>query len=608
MKRWMLVVLLLILAIPQHYRSDIHTANESARIYTAQAIVHHGTVSMNPVFVDYQPDWKPAHGPLNVDVSQRDGEYLLDKAPGITMLAIPIVAVHALLSGGKSDYASLAWLLTFLLCVLPCVLFARFMNRWLGKEEKWSTLVPIALLVATPWFAYSGLLFGHALAAVFVGVGAILSLGPLKEEDTDCCTKSPLYGGLFWGAAVLTEYTTAILVILGCSTLLFSAKGRGRLLRVIAGGSVAAALLICWNWLAFGGPLSFSYSFKDHPDHAEIIAQGAFGFTWPDMSRLVGILFSAKRGLLFIAPWLLTSIIGAIAATRDRSLSQSWRIYIPMTVFLVPVIISGFVDWEAGDSMGPRHLVSALPIWGIASVLALRKLQGSVWTSIIAGLIGVSFLMCFVGAYIYPYFPGSDPSGFKATVANPVFELSVPLWLMGNTGKTILADILPSGLTFTLMLLLGALLLSKAGGFLNRRAPVSPARIGLSTVTGLFFLFLALGPMSSGAKGLQDVHRAQAFAHEQLGRTDLATQIYESMCSKANGEACFAAATIWRDGHGVTVDPAKARSLFREGCESKNWRSCRELGKCFMWGIGGAQDPARAQIYFEQARSLRPKN
>jgi hypothetical protein len=563
MKPWMFIALLLVLAAPQHYRSDFHTANESARIYTAQAIVHHGTVSMNPVFVDYQPQWKPTDRPFNVDVSKRNGDYLLDKAPGITLLALPVVAVHSLLSGGKSDYASLAWLLTFLLCALPCALFARFMARWLGEGDTWSVFVPIALLLATPWLAYAGLLFGHALAAVFVGLGAMLALGPLKEGEEECCARAPLWGGLSLGAAVLTEYTTALYVILVCGVLLCTPERRKRLIPVILGGMAPALILLAWNSIVFGGPFSFSYSFKDHPDHAEIIAQGAFGFSWPNAERLAGIIFSAKRGLLFLAPWLLTSFIGTIWAVRDTSLSRVWRVFLPLVVLGIPILVSGFVDWEAGDSMGPRHLVPALPIFGIASFIAFRRLTGSIWITVLAGLIGASFLMCFLGAFVFPYFPGTA----RGTVLNPVFELSVPLILLGNTGHSIFDSLVPNGLTFVTMMLLGSLVLAKSGGFLNRLAPVPLSRIGIATLMGVFYLFLAIAPVTPGENARVQVSHAQAFAHDYLERSDLSLRIYETCCINGDAGSCVKAARLLRDERIMTPEPERAKALLRKAQE-----------------------------------------
>ncbi|MBA3396472.1 MAG: hypothetical protein H0T89_27825 [Deltaproteobacteria bacterium] len=40
------VLLLVALGSPQHYRDGLYTANESARVFAAEAIVRHGTLDL----------------------------------------------------------------------------------------------------------------------------------------------------------------------------------------------------------------------------------------------------------------------------------------------------------------------------------------------------------------------------------------------------------------------------------------------------------------------------------------------------------------------------------------------------------------------------------
>jgi len=71
---------LLALAAPQHYVPTLHLANESVRVYEALAIVQHGTLDLAPVFDQFVPGWRKGGTPPNLDVTVRNGRYLLDKA------------------------------------------------------------------------------------------------------------------------------------------------------------------------------------------------------------------------------------------------------------------------------------------------------------------------------------------------------------------------------------------------------------------------------------------------------------------------------------------------------------------------------------------------
>jgi TPR repeat protein len=127
----------------------------------------------------------------------------------------------------------------------------------------------------------------------------------------------------------------------------------------------------------------------------------------------------------------------------------------------------------------------------------------------------------------------------------------------------------------------------------------------MATTTAVLFLALATRPITESETAMYDVSRAQAFAHEQLGRSDIAVRIYEGICNKGSGSACSAAGVIFRDGHDLPANSSRARGLFAQGCEAHDWRSCRDLGKLFLSGLGGPQNPTRATDLFHKARRIR---
>ena len=145
------------------------------------AIVDHGTVALDPVFDELDPGWRLTGQPPNRDVSKFNGRYLLDKAPGLTLAAVPVIAALRFFNLDLG-FGDLAWLLSLMFCALPTATFAVFLQNFLRKQGMGPPWLSVALVLATPWIAYGGMFFGHAPAAVLIGFGAILGLGPLVKD------------------------------------------------------------------------------------------------------------------------------------------------------------------------------------------------------------------------------------------------------------------------------------------------------------------------------------------------------------------------------------------------------------------------------------------
>jgi hypothetical protein len=386
------VALLIALAAPQHYRDDLHTANESARVYAALALVRHHTAALDPVFDQYFPGWRARPRPPNMDVAFKDGHYLLDKAPGLTLLALPVVAALDAL-GVTPGYARLTWILTLLFAALPTL-------GWVAWRPQDAPLV-----LASPWLVYAGLFFSHALAAALVGVGVVLTHAQASTQRRD------FLAGLALGGAVLVEYTSALVVVLVLVALLVDRERRGRLVGVCAGGLAPALVLLAWNALVFGGPLHMSYAYKANRELAQVHGHGVYGLSWPRAQALFGLLVSARRGLFFVAPWLALGVVGAFVARGRRVLLAGGAV-------LLPLALAGFGDWHGGLAFGPRYLLVLLPLLGAGWLeLEARLPPLACWA--VAGLAGSSFLVCATGAYVYPY--------LSEQLVNPIFEVNVPV-------------------------------------------------------------------------------------------------------------------------------------------------------------------------------------
>jgi hypothetical protein len=522
----MMVLTVLAVASVQHYRDDVHYANEASRIYAAMAVALHGTPVLDPVFDRYFPGWRSASRPPNVDVAVFRDRYHLDKAPGISLLAVPGIWLIDRL-GLEIPFRWIAWGFAVLLCAIPSGLLGWLASRRLERAglPGWPAW---AAVLATPWLAYGGMLFGHALAAALVGAALVLGLGPLGPEKAPdhpaAGRREAILGGVAAGMATLVEYPAAFWVALVVLVLAASPGHRSRLPWFLLGGLPLAGALLAWNAWNFESPFALSYAFKSNADLQAIHGQGAFGFTAPSWERLAGLCLGSRRGLFFAAPWLLSGILGAWVALADDRMPRPWRLALPLGCWGWPLFVSGFVDWTAGMTFGPRHLLAGLPALALAAAVAFRRWPGRLPRALAAAWVLSSLLLNAAAAWTFPY---AHPE-----VRNPLGEVMVPVLIQAGTAPMVWDAWLPAplGALLSLASALGVLALAW-----QSPAPSSPSArpsraMAGALAAGWFALHLA---SALGVTGTPEEVRAavrnRALAFEMLGREDLAAAARRSL-------------------------------------------------------------------------------
>lgn len=522
--RWytalLLALVLLVLASPQHYRDDFHSANEASRIYATMALVDHGTFHIDPVFDQYFPGWRSRGQPPNTDMAVRDGHYLLDKAPGITLLSVPVLALIRV-TGIEFGYAHLAWLLSLLFSAIPTLLFVLLLVRRLRRavgESALAQLVGPGIVFASPWLFFGAQLFSHALSASLVGAGTLLALGPLSTESPDRRqVREGILGGLCLGGAVLVEYPCAIVAASVCLAAAIDANRRKRLPWIVVGGVGPALVLLTWNTLVFGSPLAFSYGFKANPVMVADHAQGLYGLSLPSADALYGLLLSPQRGLFFLAPWLVAGLIGAVWVWRDRRFPRSWRTILLIGVVGIPIFFSGFGGWHGGHTLGPRYLLFCFPLYGIAAAVATYRISrhrlAPLFLGPLAGLVLSSFALCLAAHVGFPY--------VSSDVVNPVFEVVLPVLFEGGPSPTIWSPLIGAfgfGILLLACLVVLALLVRRAlrrtGGDGPRTRAAPPGHLlSIAFLAVALTLHLLVGTLAT-TPDRNTVKHERAFAHD----------------------------------------------------------------------------------------------
>ncbi len=393
--------LLLFYAWFVHFWPTFHAANEAIRMYFVAAVVDHGTASVDPLMEKYKVG--------NVDRAEYEGRAYMDKAPGLSLVVMPFY--WALTRMGMSTDRAEIWRLWYLLLLIGVSVPALFgvwcvfdiVHRW-TDDERAAWVAALALGLASPFALYSTVFFGHGPAAVL----AIASFWALTKERIGLA-------GLFAGGMVLVDTATAMMaVILG---LYATARKRSLedMLRFGIGGTLGVAIQLAYNSWCFGDPLTFAYKYKASSDLAAIHEQGLYGFVIPGFEALFGLTFGGMRGLFFHAPVLLLGLLGG-----RRVLWVICGVYF--------LWIASFVDWSAGASYAPRHLVPITPFLAVGVGLAAARRPELMWA---AGVLGVvSFLAIWPAMATFPYAP--------MALTQPLTQLAIPMAIEGEWARTLL--------------------------------------------------------------------------------------------------------------------------------------------------------------------------
>ena len=160
-------IVLLLLATFTHAWSFFRNTNEAIRIDFVQAVVEHGEATIDPVLERYFPNFKAHPRYLkgwhpSIDAAHYQGANYMDKAPGLSFLAIP--AYGALRVFGIDDRPQ-NWTTWLFLLRLLAVTFPVLLGLWwlrsavvhLTQDPALGTRIAVITAVATPVGLYATL-------------------------------------------------------------------------------------------------------------------------------------------------------------------------------------------------------------------------------------------------------------------------------------------------------------------------------------------------------------------------------------------------------------------------------------------------------------------
>ena len=343
--------------------SKVSVPNERTRAYLTVAIVDHGSLAIDEPIKRFGAVY---------DLAAFGGHYYTDKAPGSSLLGVPIYAAVRLFTAAQDwDIVGISNLLrTYLM--LPFGLLGFLLLRWLlgrlGVSESARDLAALGFSLGSPVLHYSNAFYGHVLVATLVlaCLCCLARAGVLGPEA---------HGGRRWllaaggcaGLAGLVEYQAIALAALLGIPLCFAPRRQiaRNVASYVAGALPFAAALLWYDARAFGGPFELSYQHLVGSSLQELHGFGLAGATIPTREALHAMATSPHRGLLVTAP-LLGFGLCALPLLKRRLGTALWLSCLAGSAYFVLIVASSSV-WFGGWSFGLRLLI---PIYGLLALAA----------------------------------------------------------------------------------------------------------------------------------------------------------------------------------------------------------------------------------------------
>lgn len=401
--------------------------NENTRFDLVRAIVDDHTIAIDRYHEN------------TGDKASYGGHYYSDKAPGLSLLAVPFYVVVRLFRGLFATEHDFVVVATYVVTVLTVGLAGAATGVLVYRAGRRFGATPTGALVActgyglgTIVFPFSTMFFGHQLAA-FLLFFAFMLAWECKDAPSRwraICVPIAL------GAAVLVEMPTAPAAV-GLLAYHLGFQPSRRTLLVAALAAIPVLGLGAYLMAAFDSPLRVGYDLLANPaSRDEMHTRGLFGLTYPHIGVVAELLLGRYRGLLPYSPVLLLSIPGFLVAlshdvTMDeapQSVRDERRRAAKASLFVCIyflLFVSSYTWWQGGSSFGSRHLVPMLPFFAAPIALVTTRRPGLGITllvpSIFVMLVVTSVQPKMSDRFHNPFWAGLLPAFFDGVVgANDV--------------------------------------------------------------------------------------------------------------------------------------------------------------------------------------------
>jgi len=369
------LLLFVFLFLPYSYFNHSDGWNQGSRLAALHAVVIKGTIAID------------AYQKTTGDKAFVNGHYYSEKAPAMTVLALPAFSVTVLaqrMLGIDPDsvraWAVSQWIATTcsvgLVVALGGVAFFALLRTRMSDAH--ALLATVGVWLGTFAMPYASALFSHAGTAGLMAIALWAVLDPRRSARRD------YVAGLCAGLAIASEYPAAIGA--GCLAVYVWTQDRNRASRLLLAFLPGLALIAMNNYLITGSPFQLAYgSNENFPTEG---AAHGFGHGAPSLTAALGVLVGEYRGLFFWNPVLLMAIPGWMVLVR---MDRAFAMLIATTAALCLLQVASFHNPHGGFAVGPRYLLPAIPILGLAAAFGIARFPktGAALAAVSVGLMAL---------------------------------------------------------------------------------------------------------------------------------------------------------------------------------------------------------------------------
>jgi len=415
----------LLLAFTYGYFHQGSDPNQTSRLALVRAIVERRAVDITP---DHH---------LTLDKGGVGGKMYSDKAPGVALLLTPFyAAMHAAdrVVGHRREERGIQraqlHTLSFVAASVPGLIAAYLLLQTLllfGTSRGLAELLTAGWGLGTIVFPFATVIFGHVLAAAFV-LGAFYLVQKWRVAGERVTFARAALLGLLWGASIITEYPTGMLVAMTGLYVLSLEWSRPAVVRVLGGAALGAALPfgahVAFTLVAYGSAAVLPYKFLVEPIFVAHTSAGILGIGVPTKIGIWGVLLSPYRGLFFLSPFLALVFVGfARWSASGEHRREMWLSAALVAGYLV--FATSYYAWDGGGSTGSRHLVPALAFFVLAISFYARSSSRA--ATVTATLVVPSIAILYLCTAVIVQMPEAGPYE-----GNPFYVRVLPSVLRGS--------------------------------------------------------------------------------------------------------------------------------------------------------------------------------
>lgn len=345
------------------------------------------------------------------------GHYYSDKAPGVVLLAVPVVAaIRPPLRWAGVDPVSprglvaQSYLATILVVGLPAALSTAclfLLALRLGSTTGGAAFAALSLGLATPFWAWATIFFAHALVAACL----LFSFAAAVQVGQETGPRNYLLWGfavgLAAGWATVSEYpaapASAMLAILALAQVWSRGwPNRWRVATGVALGAGACLLvLMVYQNAAFGSPFQLGYT---HYESGAFpwMRRGFLGLTFPRLDVMFKLLFGLRIGLFLLAPVTIAGLLGLRQLWEQQTTRRLAATAAGIVVYYW-LLNASFSGWHAGWTYGPRYMGAGIALLCVSLGLIWTRTSGRRrWLLVGAAIWGTTLSLMAVATTAQP--------------------------------------------------------------------------------------------------------------------------------------------------------------------------------------------------------------